>query len=182
MAEGRAPLRAAAEPVPRGEAGLLRARRPEPDLVPDAARVRRVASTGDLPREAAVPGPGERSAVAAAGARDWTVDLADFAVDSRTILQQVVPGHLASPDAPSLFIESAAVRVPSFAAHDGLRRWQARRCVRLRRVRAGTGAREGGALVPLLRSLGDCARVRAMPPLSLGERKGAVSGSPARGR
>ena len=47
------------------------------------------------------------------GARDWTVDLADFAVDSRTILQQVVPGHLASPDAPSLFIESAAVRVPS---------------------------------------------------------------------
>ena len=32
-------------------------------------------------------------------------------------------------------------------------------------------AREGGALVPRLRSLGDCARVRAMPPLSLGERK-----------
>ena len=55
------------------------------------------------------------------GARDWTVDLADFAVDSRSILQQVVPGHLASPDAPSLFIESAAVRVPSFNNNDGLR-------------------------------------------------------------
>lgn len=103
------------------------------------------------------------------GARDWTVDLADFAVDSRSILQQVVPGHLASPDAPSLFIESAAVRVPSFAAHDGLRRWQVRQPVYA--YERSRFAREGGALVPLLRSLGDCARVRAMPPLSLGERK-----------
>lgn len=103
------------------------------------------------------------------GARDWTVDLADFAVDSRSILQQVVPGHLASPDAPSLFIESAAVRVPSFAAHDGLRRWQVRQPVYA--YERNRFAREGGALVPLLRSLGDCARVRAMPPLSLGERK-----------
>ena len=63
----RAPLRAAAEPLPRGEAGLLHARRPEPDLVPDAARVRRVASVGDVFGKTKMPGPGERSAVAAAG-------------------------------------------------------------------------------------------------------------------
>ena len=80
-----------------------------------------------------------------------------------------MPGHLASPDAPSLFVESAAARVPAFAAHDGLRRWQARQPVYA--YERNRFAREGGALVPLLRSLGDCARVRAMPPLGLGERK-----------
>ena len=82
---------------------------------------------------------------------------------------RAVPGHLASPDAPSLFVESAAARVPAFAAHDGLRRWQVRQPVYA--YERSRFAREGGALVPLLRSLGDCARVRAMPPLSLGERK-----------
>ena len=74
------------------------------------------------------------------GARDWTVDLADFAVDSRTILQQVVPGHLASPDAPSLFIESAAVRVPSFGQ---------------------TGCDGGRCGSPLTRTSGTASRARA---------------------
>ena len=59
--------------------------------------------------------------------------------------------------------------VPSFNNNDGLRRWQVRQPVYA--YERSRFAREGGALVPLLRSLGDCARVRAMPPLSLGERK-----------
>ena len=113
-ARERAPLRAAAEPLPRGEATRS-----------SAARTIRTSQISSLMRRACAESPrlvrctrsqrcyilekrrrGGGGRARATG--PWTS--ADFAVDSRTILQQVVPGHLASPDAPSLFIEQSAVR------------------------------------------------------------------------
>ena len=106
-------------------------------------------------------------------ARDWTVDLADFARDPRSLLQAVVPAHLAHPNIPSPFAAATAHR-GSFArpttefAHHDLRRWQEAQPVSAYDVL--TYERESGAVAPLLKSLSNCARVRALPRLSPAER------------
>lgn len=108
------------------------------------------------------------------GARDWTIDLAELSGDPRSFLQKVISEHLASPNAPSLFVERAPRDAPSFAsaptagaAHDNRRRWQASQPIY---AAPSSYERESRGLAPLLRSLGDCANARALPPLSLAER------------
>ena len=98
-------------------------------------------------------------------ARDWTVDLADFAKDPRSLLRAVVPAHLAHPSVQ----EPLSARYPPRGlSHDDLRRWQEAQPVY---AYDSTYERESGSLAPLLKSLSNCARVRALPRLSLTERK-----------
>ena len=107
-------------------------------------------------------------------ARDWTVDLADFARDPRSLLRAVVPAHLVHPSIREP-LSAGATRRGSFVGplagvtHDDLRRWQEAQPVYA--YDASTYERESGSLAPLLKSLSNCARVRALPRLSLTERK-----------
>ena len=96
-------------------------------------------------------------------ARDWTVSLEDFARDPRRLLRAVVPAHLAHPSVR----EPLSARRGSFAGatHDDLRRWQEAQPVYA--YQDTTYERESGSLAPWLKSLSNCARVRALPRRSL---------------
>ena len=96
-------------------------------------------------------------------ARDWTVSLADFARDPRRLLRAVVPAHLVHPSVREPLPAGAAR--PAGATHDDLRRWQEAQPVYA--YQDTTYERESGSLAPLLKSLSNCARVRALPRLSL---------------
>ena len=91
-------------------------------------------------------------------ARDWTVDLADFAADPRSLLRAVVPAHLAHP---SVREPRSAAGPPRGGSHDDLRRWQVAQPVYA--YNDDTYERESGSLAPLLKSLSNCARVRSLP-------------------